>query len=176
MRLNGADWTKVYMFPRQVTTESSLRSVQYKILNNILYLNEKLFKFKIVASPLRSLCKLHNETMIHLFSTCRVTLTLSELLRSWISGTGTLLPESMDPQTIILGAWNTKTPDFVIINHIILLFKRYMNLKRENNCCINIFGIKNFIKHTERIEHKTAFNKDKLDTHYKKWDKLLPVL
>ena len=51
-----------------------------------------------------------------------------------------------------------------------------MYLKREDKHCINIFGIKNFIKHIEIIEHKTAFNKDKLDTHYKKWDKLLPVL
>ena len=98
LRLNSVDWTKVYMLPRQVTIESSLRSFQYKILNNILYLNEKLFKLKIVASPLCSLCKLHNETTIHLFSTCRVTLTLWEQLRSWISETGILLPESMEPQ------------------------------------------------------------------------------
>ena len=28
---------------------------QYKILNNVLYLNEKLFKFKIISSPLFSL-------------------------------------------------------------------------------------------------------------------------
>ena len=74
-------------------------------------------------------------------------------------------------QTIILGAWNAKTPDFVIINHIILLFKRYIYLKGQD-----IFGMKNFIKHIERIEHNIAFNIDKLDTHYKKWDKLLPVL
>ena len=164
------------MLPRQVTIESSLRSFQYKILNSILHLNEKLFKFKIVASPLCSLCKLHNETIIHLFSTCRVTLTLWEQLRSWISGTGILLPESMDPQTIILGAWNAKTPDFVIINHIILLFKRHIYPKRQNNHCINIFGIKNFIKHIERIEHKIDFNRDKLDTQYKKWDQLPPML
>ena len=90
-----------------------------KILNNILYLNEKLFN-KIVASPLCSLCKLHNETIIRSFSTCRVTHTSWEQLRPWISGTGILLPESMDPQTVISGAWNAKTPDFVIINYIIL--------------------------------------------------------
>ena len=82
----------------------------------------------------------------------------------------------MDPQKIILGAWNAKTPDFVIINHIILLFKRYIYRKGQDNHCINIFGIKNFIKHIERIEHKIAFNRGKLDTHYKKLDKLLPML
>ena len=60
-RINSVDWTKVYTLPRQVTTEASLHSFQCKIPNNILYLNEKLLKFKIIASPLCSLCKLHNE-------------------------------------------------------------------------------------------------------------------
>ena len=87
LRLNSVDWTKVYMLPRQVKIESALRSFQYKILNTFLYLNEKLFKFKIAASPLCSLCKLHNETILHLFTSCRAILTLWEQLhldlRNW---------------------------------------------------------------------------------------------
>ena len=81
----------------------------------------------------------------------------------------------MYSKTIILEAWNAKTPDFVIINHIILLFKRYIYLKRQDNYSIHIFGIKSFVKHIKRIEHKIAFSRDKLDIH-NKWDKLLPVL
>ena len=38
----------------------------YKILNNVLYLNEELFKFKIVSSLLCSFCNSENETLIHL--------------------------------------------------------------------------------------------------------------
>ena len=48
------------MLLRIVTTESSLRSFQFKIVNNILYLNERLFKFNIVDSPLCSLCGAYN--------------------------------------------------------------------------------------------------------------------
>ena len=55
------EWEKVYMLQRIVTIESSLRSFQYRILNNILYLNERLFKFNIVDSPLCSLCGAYNE-------------------------------------------------------------------------------------------------------------------
>ena len=62
-------WGKVYMLPRIVTKEPSLRSFQYKILNNILYLNERLFKFNIVDSPLCSLCGAYNESIKHLFCT-----------------------------------------------------------------------------------------------------------
>ena len=64
---------KVYMLPRIVTIESSLPSFQYKILNNILYLNEGLFKFNIVDSPLCSLCGAYNKSIKHLFCTCTVT-------------------------------------------------------------------------------------------------------
>ena len=56
------------MLPRQATIELSLRSFQYKILNNILYFNEKLFKFKVVDSPLCSLCETENESVLHLFA------------------------------------------------------------------------------------------------------------
>ena len=61
------EWGKVNMLPRIVTIESSLRSFQCTILNNILYLNERLFKFNIIAritdSPLCSLCGAYNESI-----------------------------------------------------------------------------------------------------------------
>ena len=78
------EWGKVYMLPRIVTIESSLRSFQYKILNNILYLNERLFKFNIVDSPLCSLCGAYKESIKHLFCTCTVTQRLWDQLRSWL--------------------------------------------------------------------------------------------
>ena len=46
---------------------TSLCIVQYKILNNELYLNEKLFRFKKISCPLCSICQSENETPIHLF-------------------------------------------------------------------------------------------------------------
>ena len=52
------DWTEIYMLPRLVTHNAYMRSFQYKILNNILYLNKKLHIFGIKSSPLCSLCNL----------------------------------------------------------------------------------------------------------------------
>ena len=42
---------------RRVTINTSRRVFQYKILNNVLYLNEKTFKYKIVSSLL---CSFYN--------------------------------------------------------------------------------------------------------------------
>ena len=67
------DWASIYMIPRMVTVESKLRIFQYKVLNNILYLNDRLYKMGIVQTPLCSLCKREKETVIHLLCKCHVT-------------------------------------------------------------------------------------------------------
>ena len=68
------DWKLVFLTPRKVTTESQMRIFQYKIPNDVLYLNKLLYKMKIVKSPLRYFCREQNETLIHLFCKCKVTL------------------------------------------------------------------------------------------------------
>ena len=62
--------------PRRVTIDTNLRTFQYKILNKVLYINEKLFKFKIVPPPLCSFCNSVDETPIHLFYSCNQTKSL----------------------------------------------------------------------------------------------------
>ena len=74
--LENVDWSRIYLLPRATTIESSLRSFQYKILNNTLYLNERLFKLNAVESPQCSLCKQFPESVLHLFCTCSVTRSL----------------------------------------------------------------------------------------------------
>ena len=61
------DWNSLYLLPRMVTIDTKLRVFQYKILNNILFVNKMLFKFRKVESPLCSFCKAEDETCIHLF-------------------------------------------------------------------------------------------------------------
>ena len=48
----------------QITT---LLKKQYKILNNVLYLNKKLIMFCKLTSLLCPFCKLSHETVLHLF-------------------------------------------------------------------------------------------------------------
>ena len=47
-----------------------MRSFQYKILNNVLFLNKKLYTFGIKPSPLCSFCNLYDETPLHIFYEC----------------------------------------------------------------------------------------------------------
>ena len=46
------DWRKIYILPRITTVKKYLRFFQYKILNNISFLNKKLFIFQKKNTPL----------------------------------------------------------------------------------------------------------------------------
>ena len=130
LSLRDPDCKKIYMLPRLTTIESSLRSFQYEILNNILYLNDRLYKFKAVPSPLCSLCKLENECLVHLFCQCIETRKLWHQLQTWFPGPKKL--PDLEPQPILLGMWRENNSDYTLINHIILLFKRYIYLSKNH--------------------------------------------
>ena len=47
--------------------DTKIRMFPYKILNNILNLNQRLYRMNLVESPLCSLCKREVESISHLF-------------------------------------------------------------------------------------------------------------
>ena len=59
---------------------------------------------------------------------------------------------------------------------MILLFKRYIYLRRQDRHGPNITGMKSFIINIETVESRIASDKEKLSFHYKKWEKSLPLL
>ena len=61
------NWKKIYFLIRSTTLDTKARTFQYRVVHNILYANKMLFKFGNVTSPRYSLCKLHDETIMHLF-------------------------------------------------------------------------------------------------------------
>ena len=69
-QIKDFDWKHAYLLPRRVTVDTNLRIFQHKIVSNVLYLNEKLFRFKKVSCPLCCFCQSENETLIHLFHGC----------------------------------------------------------------------------------------------------------
>ena len=64
------DWTAIYMLPHLVTYNTYMRSFQYKILNNVLFLNKKLHSFGIKPSSLCCFCNLYDEKPLHVFYEC----------------------------------------------------------------------------------------------------------
>ena len=48
------DWKLIYLLPQILTKNTSLRAFQCKVLNNVLYLNHKLFQFRVSTNSLCS--------------------------------------------------------------------------------------------------------------------------
>ena len=63
-------WKKIYLTARKAT---HLRCFNYRIIDNVLYLNKKLFQFGKNQSPLCSFCHTEIEITVHVFHKCSVT-------------------------------------------------------------------------------------------------------
>ena len=129
------DWSEIYSLPFTVTIETKLREFQYKILNNIVFTNEKMFRLKMIDSPSRTFCKREIESIEHLFFYCDMTKTFREAFSSWLSN----CKIKIQPFTIIdilFGVFNIGD-DFNILNHLILTAKFY-KLNKLNFCKLNI--------------------------------------
>jgi len=69
------DWKKLpfHSLPFAVIVETKNREFQYKILNDIIYTNDKLFRFKMIESPLCTFCQKEDESLEHLLFRCYAT-------------------------------------------------------------------------------------------------------
>ena len=101
--------------------DSASRNFQYRVLNNIVYFNEQLFKMNLSDNPYSSFCKSSYENVIHVFSECNVIQKIWSKLREWLSPELNL-PAST-PQNAILGILTKDAPFDLLINHILILFK-----------------------------------------------------
>ena len=162
------------MIPYKVSISSSIGIFQYKILNNILYLNRKISKFDQGVSHLCSLCLNEPEDILHLFCQCDKTQVLWEILSNKVAGFLSL--PKLEPELAILGKWNLNTKENVLINHIVLLFKRFIFDNRSNRHKIHILALLNYFKTVEKVEQKIAYHKDKLKLHFEKWDPIRHIL
>ena len=79
------DWKDIYLLLRRVTLDTNLRMFQYELLNNVLYLNSMLFKFKKVDSPRCSYCNEEEETQLYLFHSSLKTNQFCNKFRQYLS-------------------------------------------------------------------------------------------
>ena len=161
------EWDKIYILPRIVTTDSRIRIFQYKILHNVLYLNKKLFEFNKINSPECSFCKCEEEATIHLFHICRKTQALWTQLTSYLNRHFNVPHVTL--QSAIFGFLYISIKDYLIVNHLLLLFKYCIYNARDRKHLIFEALMKN-IKNIYDIEKNVADQDPHKKTKFpKKW-------
>ena len=121
------DWKYIYIIPRTVTSDPHTRYVQYKVLNNVIYLNEKHFSFGISETSQYSFCNQNNETIEHLFCHCFVVKAL------W-NGLNTVFDLSLydlTPQVAFFGYTEKHLDNSILQNHLLLVFQIYLYKSRS---------------------------------------------
>ena len=147
---SNLDWKKVYLQVCIITKESTLRAFQFKLLNNVLYLNKMLFKFGKSGSPLCSFCNVKDETPYHLLYKCSHTISLWNQLHHFLSNS--LNTPLLTLQGAIFG-FISQRGNFLIINHLLFIFKFCIYNSRSSSK-LNIECLKTIIYQTRILSQK----------------------
>ena len=112
----------------QLLAQPYLGSFQYKILNNILYLNKKLHTFGLSNTQLCSFCNMKEETISHLFYYCIYIQDIWNQVQIYF--TDCFHFSQLTPQTAIFGFHNIDNDTFLIQNHILLIQIIYIQCQK----------------------------------------------
>jgi len=160
------------ILPRSVTLDSKTREFQYKFLNRIIYTSKALYKMGIVSSPTCTFCRKSEESLEHLF-------IYREFSRGfWVSVTLWLKDffkdlDVLNATNIIFGFF---IEDYLLLNHILIICKQVIFQCRNRNIKPSLSLLKVKLKYVYKLECSIAKQKDSLETHQKKWKKLLSFL
>ena len=141
--------------PRHVTVNTNICIFQYKLLHNILNLNEIFEKNGKRVSPLCFICMEQPESPIHLFHSSAKANFLWMQLQYFFQNV--LIIPPITPQTSIFGFTDHKA-NYHLINHILLISTCYVYKTRENGL-LELKILKRNIHKTENIEKQISLHK-----------------
>ena len=150
-----------------------LHNISLKFKNRMLFTNEKLFRFGMADSPSCVFCQTEVESVGYLLFSCRVSSSFWKHVLSWLRDYNISL-DSLEEEDVIFIKFDI-AEYFLLFNHILLLGKFYIYSRKYQN---GIPSLQGFIARTRRIyniELHIAGKRDKLDNHFRKWEKLISV-
>ena len=163
---SNIEWNRAHVLPRLCTIDSYLRVFQYKILNNILFLNNRLFKMGKVDSSLCSFCKVTSETITHIFCGCNKSKFLWQKIQNWCKPVLSL--PDLSPEIVIFGLFDAR--EYILLqNFILLLYKKFIYEKRSDPSRLHFLSFTCCIDQIYKIEYRIAMKRGKLDFHFQKW-------
>ena len=151
-----------------ITNHSKLRSMQYRILNMALVLNEQLYNWKIVTSPMCTFCKESPENQMHMYTRCREITKFFPLLKEIVdSYYPTNMAIAFTPQNILFNTLTTNPND--LVNFVLLAFKTHVYSYRCLKKGITKESVINYIENCRKCEYYNAKRTHNTKKYYKKW-------
>ena len=123
------DWKRVYLLSFRTTLETKLREFQFKILNRIVFTNEKLFRFDMAESDKCAFCQTEVESIEHLFFSCKISSVFWKHVLSWLRDNNVIV-ESLKEEDTIFGKFDVGN-DFPLESYFIAWGVLYLFTKRS---------------------------------------------
>ena len=112
-------------------------------------------------SPLCSLCNQHPEDILHLSCNCAKA---QDLWNSFANALGENLDlPQLNPTIVFLGISNIQGNDNVLLNHILLLFKKFIYDKKNHPARIHFLSFMNYVKKLKKLNKKLHTEKVSLN-------------
>ena len=119
----------VYELPFKITIENKLRSLQFKLIHNILPTNQRLSKMNVKSSPKCEQCDAPCQTTSHLFYECPVVKMFWEKVIDWWNRK---CSENINPNpTEVLYGYKPESNSFHTFSHYLLIARYYVYLARN---------------------------------------------
>ena len=125
LKEHGFDVNKIreiYSLPFRVTKEIKLAIFQYKVIQNILYTNNVLFKMKKTSSSFCPFCNNVDQTILHLFVDCPLALSFWSEFTHWYF----LLCNKKLSLSKLEIMYGVLQPTCLTLNHLILMGKYFL--------------------------------------------------
>lgn len=164
--LSDEIWKKIYLWPHNITKNSTLKWFQFRINHNILATNKFLNKIKIVNNPLCTFCKTSPETIKHLFWDCEISKAILRELHEWLHTRNINL--TIEERSFIFGICQSKTS--IMEQQILLETKYYIYFCRCSKVIPNLITLKNRIQLLHETTRHIAIMENKYDSFCKTWE------
>ena len=86
-----------------------------------------------------------------------------------------MLP-ALTAETAIIGKWDAEYSNSLLVNHVTLLFKRFLYISRTTSAKLILNSLKHYLRYIEIIEKRIANKKRSLECHFKTWNPILHLL
>ena len=150
--LDDTTVSKAFLNVRSTSSETFVRSFQFKILNDITFTNHRLAKIGYIPNDLCTFCGIESETVSHLFYECPFTsLIWNDFASFWFSISGKR--EDLTLQDVLLGKLDTGTE---LLNYFIILIKLHIWISRKHGVTPNFNVFKEIVKVKFRTEKYLA--------------------
>ena len=150
--LSEEETRKAFVLAKSVAVETFVQCFQFKILNDILFLNTRLAKIGRIQSDLCSFCQTSPETLEHFFYRCSFSTEFwNKFENFWLTVAGKQI--KLDYINIILGILDQRSN---LLNYFIVLGKLYLWNCRKNKQVPLFLPFEDVVKRKYEIEKLIA--------------------